>query len=185
MKLSTILSLAVVIVCTSVIALAAKPIAPVAPWSSRADKMMAMWSKLSHKTLTKESELKQICPFPSEKQVGIKAYPGSLLVDWQKGGGSAANSDDVPRVELATKAPLKTVIGWYKSHYPNLKAKRMFETAGPGISFSSTNSSELQHAPAWAAVAMEGGHFGGCSGLLAVPDGAGYQTGIFIYYQPH
>jgi hypothetical protein len=184
MKIPTILSFAVVLSGISVIALAAKPIAPVAPWSPRADKMMATWSKLSHKHLTKESELKQICPFPSEQQVGIKAYPGSLVVDWQHGGGSAANSDDVPRVELATKAPLKTVIAWYKSHYPNLKAKRMFETAGPGISFSSTSSTELKHAPAWAAVAMEGGSFGGCSGLIAVPKGAGYQTGIFIYYKP-
>lgn len=166
-------------------AAAAAPIAPVAPWAPGADKIVAQWSKLFHKQLTRESALKEVCRFPSEEEVGVKAYPGSLLVDWQKGGGSAGDGDDVPHVELATKAPLDQVIAWYRSHYPNLKPKYMFETAGPGVMYSSTNQALITKASGPNAVAGTDGNFSGCSGLIAAPRNAGYQTGIDIYYQPN
>lgn len=174
-----------VMAAVGVVAMAGTPIAPVAPWSPNVDKILAQWSKWSHKHYTREEALKQTCPFPSEAEVGVKAYPGSLLVGMHKGGGSASNGDDVPVVELASKAPLDKVIAWYKKHYPNLKPKRMFETAGPGISYTTTNPGLAQQESDSNAVAGTDGKFGGCGGLIAVPKNAGYQTGIEIHYQPH
>lgn len=161
---------------------AEKPIAPRAPWSPIANKRVALWSKLMKKHLTKQEMLSQSCNFPSATVVGVKAYPGSLIVDMHRGGGSAADSEDLPMVELVTKDPLEKVIAWYKKHYPRLKAKYMFETAGPGISFQTSNEKQYKKHPASAAVALEGSLFGGCGGLLQVP--VAYQTGISIYYQP-
>lgn len=166
-------------------AASAAPLAPVAPWAPGADKIVAQWSKFLHKHLTRESALAQVCPFPSEEEVGVKAYPGSLLVDWHKGGGSAGDGDDVPHVELATKAPLDKVIAWYRSHYPDLKPKYMFETAGPGVMYTSTDDALITKASGPNAVAGTDGNFTGCSGLIAAPKNAGYQTGIELYYQPH
>lgn len=167
------------------IAMAGTPIAPVAPWSPDVNKILAQWSKWTHKHYTREQALKATCHFPSEETVGVKAYPGSVLVNMHKGGGSASNGDDVPMVELATKAPLDKVTAWYKKHYPNLKPKYMFETAGPGIAYTTTNSGLAQQESGPNAVAGTDGKFVGCGGLIAVPEHAGYQTGIEIYYQPH
>jgi len=175
--------LSMLIVCGA--ADAATPIAPVAPWSPDVNKILAQWSKMFHKHQTREEALKATCHFPSEEAVGVKAYPGSVLVNMRKGGGSASNGDDVPMVELATKAPLDKVTAWYKKHYPNLKPKYMFETAGPGIAYTTTNSGLVQQESGPNSVAATDGKFGGCGGLIAVPEHAGYQTGIEIYYRAH
>lgn len=166
-------------------AMAGAPIAPVAPWSRNVDKIVAQWSKMFHKHITREAALKGSCLFPSEEVVGVKAYPGSVLVGMGKGGGSASDGNDVPMVALATKAPLDKVIAWYKKHYPNLKPKYMFETAGPGVEYLSTKDGLVQQESGPNAVVSQGGDFGGCGGLIAAPVKDGYQTGIDIYYQPH
>lgn len=166
-------------------ALGVTPVAPVAPWSPNVDKIVAQWSKIFHKHVTREAALKGSCPFPSEEVVRVKAYPGSVLVNMSKGGGSASDGDDVPMIELATRAPLDKVIAWYKKHYPNLKPKYMFETAGPGIAYTTTNPGLAQQESGPNAVAGTDGKYGGCGGLIAVPENAGYQTGIEIYYRPH
>ena len=162
----------------------AAPIAPTAPWSPDVNKIVAQWSKWFHKHMTREEALKGSCPFPSESTVGVKAYPGSVLVGMHKGGGSASDGDDVPMLELATKAPLNKAVAWYKQHYPNLKLKYMFEKAGPGISYETTNP-KLVAPGQEGAMVTQMGDFGGCGGLLTAPLKDGYQTGIRIYYQPH
>lgn len=172
-----------VMAAVGVVAMAGTPIAPVAPWSPNVDKILAQWSKWSHKRYTREEALKQTCPFPSEETVGVKAYPGSVLVNMRRGGGSASDGDDVPMVELATKAPLDKVIAWYDKHYPNLKPKYIFETAGPGITYETTKPGLAQQGKY--SVDSQGSDFGGCGGLIAATVKAGYQTGIRIYYQPH
>lgn len=166
-------------------AMAGTPMAPRAPWSPNADKILAQWSKIFHKHFTREAALNGTCRFPTEEEVGVKAYPGSLMFDWKRGGGTAADGDDVPEVDLATKAPLDEVIAWYKSHYPNLKPKYIFETAGPGIVFDSTNHKLVAQASGPNYVEDTDGNFTGCSGLIAVPRNAGYQTAIRIFYRPH
>ncbi len=177
--------LAGLIVGAGTVAMAGTPLAPVAPWSQDANKILAQWSKWTHKHYTRGQALKATCPFPSEETVGVKAYPGSVLVNMGKGGGSASDGDDVPMVELATKASLDKVSAWYKKHYPNLKPKYMFETAGPGIAYTTTSPVLAQQENGPNAVTGTDGKFGGCGGLIAVPEHAGYQTGIEIYYQPH
>jgi len=167
------------------VAIAGAPVAPVAPWSPNVNTIVVQWSKMFHKNLTREEALKATCPFPSEATVGVKAYPGSVLVNMGRGGGSASDGDDVPMVALATKAPLDEVIAWYKKHYPNLKPKYMFETAGPGIEYFSTKGGLVQQESGANAVGSQAGDFGGCGGLIAAPVKDGYQTGIRIYYKPH
>lgn len=179
LKLCVISIVASMALCAN--AWSAKSIAPRAPWSPNADTIVAQWSKLFKKHMTRETALSASCRFPSAAEVGVKAYPGSLVVNVHRGGGSAADSEDLPMVELVTKDPLNKVIAWYKKHYPGLKAKYMFETAGPGISFQTSNEKQYKKHPASAAVAQQGSLFGGCGGLLQVP--AAYQTGISIYYK--
>jgi len=170
-------------ICLGMTALAAQSIAPQAPWAPDVDAKVAQLNKLTHEHHDKESWLAQTCQFPSAAQVGVEAYPGSLLIDWHRGGGSASDGDDVPRVSLVSKAPLKDVIAWYRSHYPNLKAKRMFETAGPGISFTTSDTAAYANHDPSAAVAGSGNvNYSGCNGMLAAP--AAYQTEIDIYYSP-
>ncbi len=161
----------------------AAPIAPTAPWSPQADKMVATWSKLFHQHMTKEGSLKTSCNFPSAATVGVKAYPGSLAINWARGGGSVSDSEDVPMVELVTKDPLNKVIAWYKHHYPHLKAKRIFETAGPGINYLTVDQAQYRHHPADVDVTFQSGRYGGCGGLLEAP--AAYRTSMRIYYRPH
>lgn len=177
--------LIVTLVGVNTAAMAGTPIAPVAPWSPDANKIVAQWSKMFHKHLTREEALGATCPFPSQETVGVKAYPGSVLVNMGRGGGSASNGDDVPMVALATKAPLDEVIAWYKRHYPNLKPKYIFETAGPGIEYFSTKGGLVQQESGPNAVGVQSGDFGGCGGLVAAPLKEGYQTGIRIYYRSH
>jgi len=144
---------------------------------------VAQLNKLTHQHDTKESILQQACRFPSAAEVGVAAYPGSLLIDWHAGGGSAVDGDDVPVVSLVTKAPLGDVIAWYKSHYPTLKAKRMFETAGPGISYvTSDHDAYASHDPSAEVEGSGNTTFSGCSGMLAAP--AEYRTEINIHYAP-
>jgi len=164
-------------------AMAGTPIAPVSPWSPHVDKTITQWSKMFHKHFTRTEALKETCPFPSEAEVGVKAYPGSILVNMDRGGGSANDGDDLPMVELATKAPLDKVMAWYEKHYPNLNLKFMFETPGPGVSYSTTKPGLIPPGMS-GEIAGTDGRFGGCGGLLAVPENAGYQTGVQIYYQP-
>ena len=166
------------------VAMAGTSIAPVAPWSPNADRILAQWSKMFHKHFTREEALKETCRFPAEEEVGVKAYPGSLLFDWKRGGGTASDGDDVPEVDLATKAPLDEVIAWYKSHYPNLRPKYIFETAGPGIVYDSTDHTLVAKASGANYVEDTQGNFVGCGGLIAVPKNAGYQTAIRIFYRP-
>ena len=161
----------------------AAPIAPTAPWSPQADKMVAMWSKLSHQHMTKEGSLKTSCSFPSAATVGVKAYPGSLAINWARGGGAVSDSEDVPMIELVSKDPLSNIIAWYQRHYPHLKAKRVFETAGPGINYLTVDKVQYQHHPADVDVTFQSGRYGGCGGLLEAP--AAYRTSVRIYYRPH
>lgn len=127
--------------------------------------------------------MKNSCHFPSAAAVGVKAYPGSRAVDWTGGGGSAADSDDVPMVELVSKAPLQKVAAWYKTRYPRLKAKYEFETAGPGINYLTADKAQYKHQPAAIAAAFQSGDFSGCGGLLEAP--AAFRTAVRIYYRPH
>ena len=180
----TLLIASLTCLCLAPLGAAAAPIAPLAPWSPHTDKIVAQWSKLFHKHLTREEALKETCHFPSATEVGVKAYPGSRAVDWARGGGSAADSDDVPMVELVSKDPLNKIIAWYKQHYPQWKAKRVFETAGPGINYLTVDQKQYQHHPADPAadVALQMSHFGGCGGLLEAP--AAYRSAVRIYYRP-
>lgn len=169
--------------CLSAAAQAAKPIAPPAPFAPTADMIAAQWSKMFKQHMTKDSALKNTCPFPSAATVGVKAYPGSRVINMHAGGGSVSNSEDVPMVELVTKAPLSKVIAWYKQHYPKMKAKRIFETAGPGLNYETRDHAQYSHHPSDVAVVWQASRFGGCGGLLEAPDA--YRTGVRIYYQPH
>lgn len=171
-----------IVLCTP--AWAGGPIAPLAPYSPNADQMAANWSKMFKKHLTKGDVLKLTCgAFPSEAQVGVKAYPDSLAVDMGRGGGSVADSEDVPMVELVTKDSLRKVAAWYKTHYPKMRAKYEFETAGPGLNYETRDNAQYKHQPAGLDVTLESGQFGGCGGLLEAPDA--YRTGVRIYYRPH
>ena len=163
-------------------ALAARPIAPLAPWAPGVNKAVAQLNKFMHSAHlhgNKEYWLKQTCTPPTAAEVGIEPFPGSLLINADSGEPSANVS---PSVTLASKAPLGKMMTWYRAKYPSLKRKDFPDSPGSGVIYGTTDKSQYKKAGMMAAFDADG-VLTGCNGLIAAP--RSYETEVQIYYQPH
>jgi hypothetical protein len=165
--------------CLGATALAAQPIAPLAPWAPGVNKAVAQLNKFTHRHGNKEYRLKQSCTLPTAADVGIEPFPGSLLINADSGYPSANVSSSVT---LASKVSLKKVMTWYRVKYPSLKRKSFPSNPGPGVAYATTNESQYKKAGMMAAFGADG-VLTGCNGLIAAP--RSYETEVQIYYQPH
>jgi hypothetical protein len=161
-------------------ALAAQPIAPLAPWAPGVNKAVAQLNnefKPHHGN--KAYWLKQSCTLPTAVEVGIEPFPGSLLINAESGDPS---SNVLPSVTFASKAPLKKVMTWYRAKYPSLKLKSFPDSPGPGVFYATTDKSQYEKAGMMAVFDADG-VLTGCNGMIAAP--RSYETKAQIYYQPH